>query len=99
MLHARDADLRRCRALLGGSRRSVPAGTAGAPDLGELMGRIGTNQSEAVIHADYVRRLEAVKASINNYRGFLSQHGGDPEVNAILGRTSEFGDAQPIDTK
>jgi MYXO-CTERM domain-containing protein len=36
-----------------------------------------------------VGRLEAVEASINNCREFLSQHGDDPEVRAILRRIRE----------
>ena len=35
------------------------------------------------------RRLEAVEASINNCREFLSQHGDDPEVRDILKRIRE----------
>jgi hypothetical protein len=61
-----------------------------APDLDEILGQIGLSQSEAdLIHADYVQRLEAVAAAINNCREFLSQHGDDPEVRAILRRTRE----------
>jgi desert hedgehog protein len=67
-----------------------PLAAANAPDLDEIMGQIATDQGEAdQFHAGYVQGLEAVEASINNCRAFLSQHGDDPEVRAILRRITE----------
>jgi hypothetical protein len=67
-----------------------PLAAADAPDVDELLEQMDASQSEAdERHADYVQRLEAVEASINNCREFLSQHGDDPEVRAILRRIRE----------
>jgi hypothetical protein len=60
------------------------------PDVDEILDQIGARQNEAdERHADYVRELEAVKASINTCREFFDQHGDDPEVRAILKRIRE----------
>jgi desert hedgehog protein len=67
-----------------------PLAAADAPDADEVLDQIGRSQSEAdERHADYVRQLEAVEASINNCREFLDQHGDDPQVKAILRRIRE----------
>ena len=67
-----------------------PLAAADDPDVDELLEQIGASQTEAdERHADYVRQLETVEASINNCREFLEQHGDDPEVRAILKRIRE----------
>ena len=67
-----------------------PLAAADAPDVDEVLDQIGTSQNEAdERHADYVRELEAVEASINNCREFFDQHGDDPEVRAIIRRIRE----------
>ena len=73
-----------------GSAGLSPLAAADDPNVDELLEQIGASQSEAdERHADYVRQLEAVEASINNCREFLDQHGDDPEVRAILKRIRE----------
>jgi MYXO-CTERM domain-containing protein len=67
-----------------------PVAAADAPDVDEILDEINPSQSEAdERHADYVRELEAVEASINNCREFFDQHGDDPEVRAIIRRIGE----------
>jgi hypothetical protein len=67
-----------------------PVAAADAPDVDEILDQIGTSQNEAnERHADYVRELETVEASINNCREFFDQHGDDPEVRAIIRRIRE----------
>jgi MYXO-CTERM domain-containing protein len=68
----------------------APLAAADDPDVDEILDQIGTSQNEAnERHADYVRELEAVEASINNCREFFDQHGDDPEVRAIIRRIGE----------
>jgi hypothetical protein len=63
---------------------------ADAPDVDEVLDQISKSQSDGrERHADYVRQLEAVEASINNCREFLDDHGDDPEVKAVLKRIRE----------
>jgi desert hedgehog protein len=64
---------------------------ANAPDLDEIVSQISSpSQNRANrFHADYVRQLEAVEASINNCREFVNEHGDDPQVRTILRRITE----------
>jgi hypothetical protein len=67
-----------------------PLAAADPADVDEVLDQIGASQNEAdERHADYVRELEVVKASINSCRGFFDQHGDDAEVRAILKRIRE----------
>jgi hypothetical protein len=65
-----------------GIARSIAfSAAADAPDVDEALDQISKSQSEAEErHADYVRQLAAVEASINNCREFLADHGDDPEA-------------------
>jgi MYXO-CTERM domain-containing protein len=67
-----------------------PLAAADPADVDEVLDQIGASQNEAdERHADYVRELEVVKASINSCRGFFDQHGDDAEVRALLKRIRE----------
>ena len=72
---------------IGIARSMAFSAAADAPDVDEVLDPISKSQSDAEErHADYVRQLEAVEASINNCREFLDDHGDDPEVKAVLKR-------------
>jgi MYXO-CTERM domain-containing protein len=88
--HVRAAQIFAAAALCWAGIGPSPLAAAETPDVDEVLDQISNKQSDAEErHADYVRQLEAVEASINNCREFLDDHGDDPDVKAVLKRIRE----------